>query len=147
MAEKTHALLLAGALVFSGCVAGRRADGDRYMAQARYPAAVRAYQDVLQRRPGDLRAQVGQARALLRADQPQAALEPARMAMEQADPQGIALYAEALIRTGDAETALTLLATPGISSTETAWARALNRPSIRRSATGSPLSSRRFTPM
>lgn len=98
--------------MFLACAVGRRADGDRYMAQGRYPAAARAYEDVLVHRSRNRHALLGQAQALLAADRPEQALAPAQRAAEQGWPEGQALYAEALIRTGQAEAALALLTDP-----------------------------------
>ncbi|MFT4976004.1 MAG: tetratricopeptide (TPR) repeat protein [Myxococcota bacterium] len=99
-------------VLLTGCVAGRRADGDRYMEQARYPAAAAAYGDVIERRPADRRALLGQATALLRVSRSEAALVPAADAAALGLPEGIALYAEALIRTGQSEAALAQLTDP-----------------------------------
>lgn len=100
-----------------GCVSGRRAQGDRYVEEGRYPAAARAYADVLARRPKNKHALLGHASALLAASRPEQALVSARAASEVGLPEGHALYAEALLRTGDAATALELLTEPdGIPS-------------------------------
>ena len=95
-----------------GCATGRRAQGDRYFEEGRYPAAARAYEDVLARRPKNKRALLGHARALLESSRPEQALGSARAASEAGLPEGHALYAEVLIRTGDAAAALELLSAP-----------------------------------
>jgi tetratricopeptide (TPR) repeat protein len=95
-----------------GCATGRRAQGDRYLQEGRYPAAARAYEDVLERRPANKRALLGHAHALLASSRPEQAIFSARAASEAGLPEGHALYAEVLIRTGDAASALALLAEP-----------------------------------
>ncbi len=71
-----------------------------YMEAGRYPAAVRTYERVLEKKPGEPHALVGVARAWLETNEPERAIVPAQVAAETQVPGGAAVLIDALIVNG-----------------------------------------------
>ena len=82
----------------------RKAEG--YMDAERYPAAVRTYERVLEKKPGEPRALVGVARAWLMTDEPERAIVPAQVAAETKVPGGEEVLIDALLVNGRGADAL-----------------------------------------
>ncbi|HCH63185.1 MAG: hypothetical protein CL927_15730 [Deltaproteobacteria bacterium] len=93
---------LAIAVCVSACGSPRKLlkQAESYMEAERYAAAVRTYDKVLQKRPGEPRALVGMARAWLETNQPEQALTPARVAAETLVPGGQEVLIDAMIANG-----------------------------------------------
>lgn len=77
------------------------------MDAGRYTAAVRTYDRVLEKRPGEPRALVGLAQAWLQTDQPEKAITPAQVAAETHVPGGEEVLIDALLENGRGKDALT----------------------------------------
>ncbi len=102
------AIVLAAVLVGPGCNGPRKLlkQAEEYMEAERYSAAVRTYDKVLKKRPGEPRALVGMARAWLETNQPEQALTPARVAAETQVPGGQEVLIDALIQNGQGASAV-----------------------------------------
>lgn len=94
--------LFAVAIVAAACNSPRKLlkQAEAYMDAERYSAAVRTYDKVLEKRPGEPRALVGMARAWLETNQPEQALTPARVAAETMVPGGQEVLIDAMIANG-----------------------------------------------
>jgi tetratricopeptide (TPR) repeat protein len=95
-------LVVAVALCATACSGPRKLlkQAEAYMEAERYSAAVRTYDRVLEKRPGEPRALVGMARAWLETNQPEQALTPARVAAETQVPGGQEVLIDAMIANG-----------------------------------------------
>ena len=97
---------------------------EEYMADERYPAAVRTYDQVLKNSPGEPRALVGLARAWLETKQPEKAITPAQVAAETEVAGGRQVLVDALLANGRGLDALDLAAELADSSSNPiAWRR------------------------
>lgn len=101
-------LALAPVVGLTGCNSTRKLlkQAEEYMEAERYSAAVRTYDKVLKKRPGEPRALVGMARAWLETNQPEQALTPARVAAETQVPGGAEVLIDALLANGQGRTAV-----------------------------------------
>ena len=101
-------LLVAFALGATACNSPRKLlkQAEVYMEAERYSAAVRTYDRVLEKRPGEPRALVGMARAWLETNQPEQALTPARVAAETQVPGGQEVLIDAMIANGQGRDAV-----------------------------------------
>ena len=88
--------------VAAGCGGARKQirKGDAWLEDGRLSAAERAYRAALDKRPGDPRALVGLARALLASGEPEAALVPAQAALADEQRGAAAVLAQALVAVG-----------------------------------------------
>ena len=97
---------------------------EEYMADGRYPAAVRTYDKVLKKRPGEPRALVGLARAWLETNQPEKAVTPAQVAAETQVAGGREVFVDALLANGRGASAVDLAGELADSSPDPiAWRR------------------------
>jgi len=105
---RTVVLAVGLALGASGCNSTRKLlkQAEEYMAAERYSAAVRTYDKVLKKRPGEPRALVGMARAWLETNQPEQALTPARVAAETQVEGGAEVLVDALLANGQGKLAV-----------------------------------------
>jgi tetratricopeptide (TPR) repeat protein len=94
----------------SGCNGTRKLikQAEGYMLAERYSAAVRTYDKVLKKSPGEPRALVGMARAWLETNQPEQALTPARVASETQVAGGKEVLVDALLANGQGKDAVKL---------------------------------------
>jgi len=81
---------------------------DDYAADQRWTAAVRTYERVLDKKPGQPEALVGIARAWLNTDEPERAIVPAQVAAEAKVAGGTEVLIDALLTNGKGASALTL---------------------------------------
>jgi tetratricopeptide (TPR) repeat protein len=90
------------ALSISGCGGTRSMlkKGDAYFEDGRYTAAVRYYERVLEKKPGEERALIGSAQSWVRAGEPERAIVPATVAAERQIGGAAEVLAEALVATG-----------------------------------------------
>lgn len=95
-------LLLAAAIALGGCSATKRglAKGEQYLADGRAGAATRAFEAVLEKKPGLPEALVGIARARIADGDPGRAIVPAQVAVEVRHPGARRVLAEAFIEAG-----------------------------------------------
>lgn len=102
MTPSSRTLLLAAALLSSACGGTRKLlkQAEGYMEDARYTAAVRTYDKVLAKNPGEPRALVGIARAWLETEEPERAITPAQVAAETRVPGGDQVLVDALLENG-----------------------------------------------
>ena len=95
--------VLAGAFVLlAGCatIGSRLRKADTYMEEGRNAAAVRIYEEVLEKRPSEPRALLGVARAWIASGEPERAIAPAQVAVEAGVPGGQRVLARALLAVG-----------------------------------------------
>lgn len=100
------ALLSGGVLAACGGHRGLLRKAEDYMEAERYPAAVRTYERVLEKKPGEPRALVGVARAWLMTMEPERAIVPAQVAAETQVAGGQQVLIDALLVNGRGADAL-----------------------------------------
>lgn len=100
--------VVGAAVVLTSCNGTRKLlkQAEEYMDAERYSAAVRTYDRVLKKRPGEPRALVGMARAWLETNQPEQALTPARVAAETQVEGGMEVLVDALLANGQGKDAV-----------------------------------------
>jgi tetratricopeptide (TPR) repeat protein len=97
----------------TACGSSRRAlrTADGYLEEGRWSAAIRSYERVLEKKPGEPRALVGVARAWIASGKPEKALVPARVAAEIKAPGSREVLGRALLANGRGADALVPLTT------------------------------------
>ena len=96
---------------FAGCSGVRKnlRKADGYLDDGRWSAAIRTYQKVLDKKPGEPRALMGVAEAWIQSGEPQKALVPAQVAAEVKAPGSAAALGRALLANGRGKDAVTPL--------------------------------------
>ena len=104
-----RASLLLLMLASAGCTGVRKnlKKADSYLEDGRWTAAIRTYEKVLERRPGDPRALMGVADAWIESGLPEKALVPAQVAAEMDAPGSGSALARALLLPGASISAAT----------------------------------------
>lgn len=94
--------LTAVLLVSTACSGVRKnlRQADAYLEDGRWTAAIRTYEKVLDKKPGDPRALMGVAEAWIESGSPEKALVPAQVALEMKAPGSAAALARALLANG-----------------------------------------------
>ncbi len=97
-----------GLMMLTACggTRGLLRKAEDYMEAGRYPAAVRTYERVLEKKPGEPRALVGVARAWMETPEPERALVPAQVAAETQIAGGQQVLIDALLVNGKGAQAL-----------------------------------------
>ena len=103
-----RASLLLLMLASAGCTGVRKnlKKADSYLEDGRWTAAIRTYEKVLERRPGDPRALMGVADAWIESGLPEKALVPAQVAAEMDAPGSSSALARALLANGRGKDAI-----------------------------------------